>query len=202
MVPLSLYRQHVERWKDCKKCSLCHVRQHVVISKGVVPCDVLFVGEAPGQSEDVGGFPFEGPAGKRLDQIIERAFRPYQVPGTEGPIYNSHPWAMTNLVCCLPTDESGSKASQPEQAEIMACSDRLREFIAIAQPRILVCVGDLSKDWIPKIIEQMEPTDFTAAIHLRHIAHPAHILRMPLLQQNQASNHCVNTIRQALEALR
>jgi uracil-DNA glycosylase len=62
----------------------------VVLCRGRLPCDVLFVGEAPGVSEDVLGRPFVGPAGKLLDTIVERA------------LDGQYDCAMTNLVACIP----------------------------------------------------------------------------------------------------
>lgn len=54
----SLYQLHVNRWKDCELCSLCEGRKRVVLSRGTVPADVLFIGEAPWVSEDTIGKPF------------------------------------------------------------------------------------------------------------------------------------------------
>jgi uracil-DNA glycosylase len=70
MTPLQLFRQ---KWSGgCGSCH-CDKATNVVICKGTVPADVLFVGEAPGASEDILGLPFAGPAGKVLDSIITEA---------------------------------------------------------------------------------------------------------------------------------
>lgn len=70
---ISLYSAHVERWKSCQRCALGRTRDKIVLAKGRLPCDVLFVGEAPGESEDVIGLPFVGPAGRLLDEMIRDA---------------------------------------------------------------------------------------------------------------------------------
>ncbi len=69
----SRYALHLAKWHDCTACSLHEHRGRMVFARGKIPCDVLFIGEAPGESEDVLGAPFKGPAGKLLDQIVERA---------------------------------------------------------------------------------------------------------------------------------
>ena len=84
------YQRHREKWKGCERCSLYRGRRSVVLCRGKLPCDVLFVGEAPGVSEDVLGRPFVGPAGKLLDEIVERA------------LDGQYDYAITNLVACIP----------------------------------------------------------------------------------------------------
>ena len=98
-IKLTPYQQHVAKWKNCEQCDLhCH-RKRVVLCRGTVPCKILFVGEAPGASEDVVGKPFMGPAGKLLDSMLEEA------GFNEGPVS----YAMTNLTACIPLDEEHTK---------------------------------------------------------------------------------------------
>lgn len=198
MTSLELLRQHVERWIDCKKCPLHHARNKVVFSRGHIPCDVLFVGEAPGHSEDEKGWPFFGPAGMILDQIVDKAIGQGSCRDFEE--WNEKPtitWAFTNLCCCLPTDESGHKAGQPMAEEILACGGRLREFVQIARPRLLVAVGDLALDWLPKVLSGYEPKVSSAP--LVHIPHPSHLLRMQNFQLQMAAGACVKTIKDAVK---
>lgn len=155
---LSPYRAHVAKWEDCDRCPLCETRRRVVLARGKLPCDILFVGEAPGGSEDVHGQPFIGPAGRLLDHLIQKAIDAAEV---ESPRL-----AFTNLVACLPIHESGK--SDPTASEIKACKDRLVEFVRIASPKRIVAVGSLSSKWLPKLIDR-EP-DVS-------IVHPASILR-------------------------
>ena len=55
---------------SCKKCDLCQTRNNVVFGVGNQSADVMFVGEGPGQQEDLKGEPFVGPAGKLLDDMM------------------------------------------------------------------------------------------------------------------------------------
>lgn len=173
----SVFREHVDRWKDCRLCQLCEKRKRVVIARGSVPADVLFIGEAPGDSEDVVGMPFVGPAGRLLDDIIVASMGDEQ------------DYAMTNLVCCIPKDAGNAKGEPPKDA-ILACRPRLLEFVDICHPKIIVRVGQLSQRWVP----QVDDVPQTA------ITHPAAILRMEPVQKPLAIKRCVVAIRDAVDA--
>jgi DNA polymerase len=144
---------------------------------------VLFVGEAPGQSEDVIGLPFVGPAGKLLDEIIDQ--------GLDG----QYDYALTNLVCCIPLDENGSKVTEPPKEAILACSDRLQEFVTICRPKVIVCVGSLSAKWIEKNFGYRISNLFVS------ITHPAAILRMDVSQRGLAIQRAVVTLQDSVEEL-
>src|SRR5260370_28208053 len=119
MTPFQL---HVQRWQDCQACQLHKVRSRTVFCRGQLPCDLLFVGEAPGPSEDSTGLPFDGPAGRLLDNIIAQVW----------VLLSSPPMrvAFTNLVLCIPLEEEGSaKFSEPPDECVEACKPRLSEFI-------------------------------------------------------------------------
>ena len=178
---LTLWQSHVEKWKECTRCSLCKTRKHVVLARGKVPADVLIVGEAPGVSEDVLGRPFVGPAGKLLDEIVERA------------LDGQYDYALTNLVACIPLGEDGSKTGEPPEESIEACRPRLRELFQIARPRLTVLVGKLAtKHAKPSVYLKKEAL-------CCDIIHPAAILRMDVSQQGLAMQRCVATIEAALD---
>jgi uracil-DNA glycosylase family 4 len=174
---MSAWTEHVARWKDCTDCPLCQQRDRIVLARGSVPCDVLFIGEAPGASEDALGQPFVGPAGKLLDQIIERALPP------------TVRYALTNLVCCFPADAKARGENEPEVPEIEACRPRLVEFVNICQPRLIVCVGQLAARHVPR----------AATTRYCEVVHPAAMKRMPLAQQGMAAQKAVVIIRCAVE---
>lgn len=173
------WQLHVERWSECQDCILCTQRDRIVLARGKVPCDVLLIGEAPGDSENVIGQPFVGPAGKLLDQIVERS-----VPPTLRV-------AMTNLVACFPKEAKEIGTNEPEDAEILACRRRLTEFIAICRPRLTVTVGKLADQWLPPDERERRSTVT--------IVHPAAVLRMPLAQQGFAVQKCIVVIATAVE---
>ena len=62
-----------ENVKICKKCNLCTTRKNAVPGKGKHDSELIFVGEAPGKSEDLRGEPFVGAAGKKLNIALKNA---------------------------------------------------------------------------------------------------------------------------------
>ena len=69
-LPLEIIQEKV---KTCEKCDLCITRKNAVPGKGNQNADVIFIGEAPGKSEDRYGEPFIGTAGKKLDDALKNA---------------------------------------------------------------------------------------------------------------------------------
>lgn len=172
------YQKHVARWRKCTACPLATRRSKVVFTRGTLPCDVLFVGEAPGASEDVLGRPFVGPAGKLLDVILERA-----LPA-------ACRYAITNLVGCMPKDETNEKGEPPEEA-IKACRPKLQELLALARPKAVVCVGSLARKHTPEV----------RGTKRAELIHPAAILRMDVSQQGLAVQRCVVTLQNLCDDL-
>ena len=203
---ISLYQKHVQRWTGCTDCLLSECRGKMVFARGTVPCDVLFIGEAPGESENVIGKPFVGPAGKLLDAIIESAFPKRWVDDATDPqgamaeVVNGAPakfsHALTNLTCCIPRQWDGSKAGEPEPQEIVACQPRLAEFVGLCRPKMIVCVGKLAALWVPRL-----PPMVMAGIKVIDVAHPAHILRANAAQRPLMVQRVVVTLANALEEL-
>lgn len=196
------YKEHVARWQDCTVCSLHLCRRKVVMARGVLPCEVVFVGEAPGESEDVLGRPFVGPAGHLQDEIIERAFFGFA----------DLRWSFTNLVCCIPRDDDGGKATEPDKVHIKACSSRLREFMWLARPRLVVLVGSLAKKSIlgqAVFSYNKHPHDADDSLWLpqneflrfAEIQHPAYILRSNMAQRSLLVQRAVVTLQNAVEEL-
>lgn len=163
----SPFRLHVDKWTACTACPLCKRRKKVVIARGKVPCDVLFIGEAPGQSEDVLGVPFVGPAGQLLDQIVEKASRGF-------PEYRL---CYTNLIACIPRDESWKKITEPPKESVTACLPRLEEFVAICKPKVIVMVGSVASNFIPKFFGYDHADAFVS------VDHPAYIIRSNPIQR-------------------
>lgn len=162
---MSKWLEHLEKWRECDLCPLSEGRFNIVLARGELPCDVMFIGEAPGASEDVLGRPFVGPAGKLLDDIIREA------SGGSPPRY-----CMTNLVACIPLGEDGSKTKEPPKVAIDACRDRLNEFIEIAEPQEIVYVGKMA----------YKHGDYEGV----EITHPAAILRADESQKNLLIKRC------------
>lgn len=109
----------------CVRCGLARERTNVVFGEGVLKARIIFVGEGPGQQEDLQGRPFVGRAGQLLDKMLEAIG------------LSRHTNAMIcNIVKCRPP---GNRT--PTTAEGEACLPWLRGQVAIVQPVILVCLG-------------------------------------------------------------
>lgn len=171
---MTRYELHVSNWKYCTLCELAERRNRIVLFKGSIPADVLFIGEAPGESENVLGRPFAGPAGKLLDKIVDDA-----LGGREVRI------GYTNLVACIPYDEDGIKTAEPKKECIKSCFPRLLELVGIVRPRLIVNVGALSKKYVYGQ-SMFDPVDWIPEdefIRFLDIIHPAAILRANVANQ-------------------
>ena len=168
LTPYERFKKHVADWRDCRKCILHNQRSRIVLARGKLPCDILFVGDAPGDSEDVLGLPFIGPSGKLLDDMIARAF----------PIEPAARIAFTNLVACYSREAKTTGDHQPPREAIKACRDRLAQLCNIAQPKLIIRVG------------QLATTNFNwgwadgTTVKVADITHPATILRANQVQQS------------------
>ena len=113
---------------SCRKCPLCQERTNVVFGVGPKNAEVLFIGEGPGENEDLQGEPFVGRAGKLLDEMLEII----DLSRTKN-VY------IANMVKCRPP-----KNRDPLNTEQDACIDWLRNQVALLQPKIIVCLGRIS----------------------------------------------------------
>jgi uracil-DNA glycosylase family 4 len=145
------------KWLTCKRCALHHTRRKVVIGRGTIPCDVLFIGEAPGKSEDFLGIPFCGPTKRIMESGIARAAT---LAAWSPSVY------YTNVLACRPCDTARGPNRVPTSDEAWACRDRLMDVIAATTPRRIVLVGDTAERFYRN-----------AFPHAAHIAHPAFLLR-------------------------
>ena len=112
---------------QCTNCSLCSGRNHVVFGVGNRNASVLFVGEGPGEQEDLQGEPFVGPAGKLLDDMLSI------IDLDRSKVY------IANIVKCRPPHNR-----DPLDEEQNACIGYLRNQVALIQPKIIVCLGRIA----------------------------------------------------------
>lgn len=123
---------HVDFWKDCERCSIgTWAKEHVFVS-GQLPCDILFIGEGPGRTENRVGRPFAGKAGLELSRWID-------VARSNTP--NQWSYALTNTVSCRPCDTRWGSNRVPSTHEIENCSSRLSKTVELASPRGIVLCG-------------------------------------------------------------
>lgn len=113
-----------EQCLSCAKCGLCQTRTNVVFGVGPHDTDVMFVGEGPGEQEDLQGEPFVGAAGKLLDDMLSIID------------LGRHNCYIANIVKCRPP-----RNRDPEEDEQNACIDYLRNQVALIRPKIIVCLG-------------------------------------------------------------
>jgi len=115
----------------CKACPLWQTGTQTVFGEGAAKADVVFVGEQPGDREDLEGRPFVGPAGRLLDQALEEA----GIDRTQ--VY------VTNVVKHFKWKPQGKRRihQKPNWREIAACRPWLDAEVAVLKPRVLVCLG-------------------------------------------------------------
>jgi len=148
----------------CKNCALCETRNHVVFGVGRKNADVMFIGEGPGEQEDLQGEPFVGPAGKLLDDMISIIDLDRQ---------NSY---IANIVKCRPP-----RNRDPLEIEQDACIDYLRNQVALIQPKIIVCLGRIAAKRLIdpefRITRQHGTWVQKGGIWMTAIYHPSALLR-------------------------
>jgi DNA polymerase len=110
--------------RGCPLCKLSRTRRNAVPGEGQLSARVLFVGEAPGRSEDEKGRPFVGAAGKILDELLRKA-----------GIERSRVF-ITNVVKCRPP---GNRI--PEEDEVSACTAYLERQLDLIQPKVICVLG-------------------------------------------------------------
>lgn len=113
--------------QDCRNCSLCQTRHNVVFGVGNSDSKLLLVGEGPGEQEDLQGFPFVGPAGMLLDDMLSIID------------VNRRSCYIANIVKCRPP-----RNRDPLETEQDACIAYLRNQVALIRPKIIVCLGRIA----------------------------------------------------------
>jgi uracil-DNA glycosylase family protein len=117
--------------EGCRACHLYKGATQTVFGEGPRKAGVMFVGEQPGDAEDLAGHPFVGPAGKLLDRALDEA-------GIDRKLVY-----VTNVVKHFKWEPRGKRRihAKPNGAEIAACRPWLETEIALVRPRVLVCLG-------------------------------------------------------------
>ena len=123
--------QDIEELKEvcnnCKRCKLSTNRTNVVFADGNIEAELMFIGEGPGADEDAQGVPFVGKAG----QLMNRAFEAIGIDRKK--VY------IANIVKCRPPGNRN-----PEQDEVNACLDYLRNQVIIVKPKVVVLLGNVA----------------------------------------------------------
>lgn len=153
--------------ENCTACALSETRTNVVFGVGNPDAEILFVGEAPGENEDLQGEPFVGRGGKLLDLYLNGI----------GLDRNSNIY-IANILKCRPPQNRDPKPEEQEK-----CLPYLRELVKIMKPKIIVCVGRISaqviisKDF--KVTKEHGIFYEKKGMLLMGTFHPAALLRDP-----------------------
>ncbi len=166
-----------EEIRRCVRCPLHRSRKNAVPGEGNKKSVVMFIGEAPGATEDEMGRPFVGAAGKLLTMIME------SVGISREGVY------ITNVVKCRPP---GNR--EPKDDEIEACSIFLKSQIALLKPKLIVTLGNIAgktvfsmgkREWVGVMKMRGKRYELTIQgiqIHVIPTLHPAAALYNPQLR--------------------
>lgn len=151
----------------CTRCGLCQARTQAVPGEGNGDGpDILFVGEGPGEEEDLQGRPFVGKAGQLLDKMIDAMG------------YGRNEVYIANVVKCRPPDNR-----KPQREEMEMCMPYLRQQIRLIRPKVIVGLGGTAMEGLlgkPVGITRMRGIwqDYDG-IKLMPTFHPSYLLRDP-----------------------
>ena len=152
--------------QQCQKCSLGQTRTNLVFGDGSREAEVLFVGEGPGEQEDLSGVPFVGRGGKLLDDMLGA------IGLDRRNIY------IANIVKCRPPHNR-----DPLTVEEDACIGYLRNQVALLRPKIIVCLGRIAAQRIIggdfKISQDHGKWQEKSGVLMMALYHPAALLRDP-----------------------
>ncbi|MCL2773241.1 MAG: uracil-DNA glycosylase [Oscillospiraceae bacterium] len=160
------WKELLEVCLNCKKCGLYKTRTNLVFGKGSHSAKIMFIGEAPGETEDREGLPFVGRAGKLLDKYM------YYFDFNLENVY------IANMLKCRPPNNR-----DPQESEQDSCIDYLRLQTKLLNPKIIVCLGRISAMRIIKpdfrISSEHGKWFRKGEIHMTAVYHPSALLRDP-----------------------
>jgi uracil-DNA glycosylase len=159
---------------DSHECPLKDVRTKLVFGAGNANADLMFVGEAPGATEDQQGLPFVGRAGQLLNQMLE------EIGLARSDVF------ITNVICCRPP---GNRDPLPE--EIDACKPYLYKKIQLIEPKVICTLGNFATKLltgnptgITKVHGRPQEREVGGrAVQLFPLFHPAAALRTDAVKQ-------------------
>lgn len=175
-----------EKCATCHACTLGETRTNCVFGTGNPNADLMFVGEAPGEQEDLSGTPFVGRAGQLLDKFL------YAVDIPRENVY------IANILKCRPP-----KNRDPLPAEEDACIGFLREQVRLIRPKIIVCLGRISAMRLIKpdfkITKEHGQWFEKGQFLMTAVYHPALLLRDPRRKEEMLVD--MKAIKEKLDSL-
>ena len=173
--------------KNCRKCALADTRTNVVFGVGNPQAEVMFIGEGPGEQEDLTGEPFVGRAGKLLDEMLSII-----------DLDRNKNIYIGNMVKCRPP---GNR--DPLNTEQDACIDYLRNQVALIKPKIIVCLGRIAAMRLIKpdfrITKEHGQWFERGRFLITAVYHPAALLRDPRKKEEMLTD--MQNIRAKLEEM-
>ncbi len=152
---------------DCQRCKLAGGRRSIVFGVGNSDARLMFVGEAPGEEEDLQGLPFVGKAGQLLDKILGAG-----MGLSREEVY------IANVVKCRPP-----KNRNPQPDEIVACEPFLLKQVELVKPEVIVTLGAFATQVMLRnrvaISKQRGRWQDYHGVALMPTFHPAYLLRSP-----------------------
>ena len=152
---------------NCHRCKLYSGRTNVVIGDGNKNADIMFIGEGPGQQEDLQGLPFVGPAGQLFNKMLN------SIGLDRKKVY------ICNVVKCRPPYNR-----DPEDDEKQACLPLLRAQVSLVKPKIIVCLGRIAGNVVMhpnfRITKEHGVWEERKGYWLSATYHPSALLRDPL----------------------
>jgi uracil-DNA glycosylase len=187
-----------EAAKGCRACDLWKTGTQTVFGEGSPHAKVVFVGEQPGDKEDLAGRPFVGPAGWLLDKCL-----------TEAGIDRNEVY-VTNVVKHFKWEPRGKRRihKKPNSLEIAACRPWLEAELAVTKPQVVVCLGaTAAQALLGKSFKVTQHRgEFVAselAPYVTATVHPSSILRAPDDEtRHEEMRKLVQDLRKIAEVLR
>lgn len=156
-----------EKLGVCTRCDLSETRRHIVFGEGNPEARIMFIGEAPGAVEDETGRPFVGPAGRLLNDIIEKA-----MGLSRSEVY------IANILKCRPP---GNRDPQPEEVE--QCIGFLKQQIMEIKPEVVIALGRIAAQTLLETATPISSLRGTfkeyLGIALMPTFHPSYLLQNP-----------------------
>jgi uracil-DNA glycosylase family protein len=167
-------RELPEAVNACRRCTLWKTATQGVPGEGKAPNELMLVGEAPGDSEDLQGRPFVGPAGAMLDRALEEAGMDRQ------SVY------VTNAVKHFKFEPRGKRRLhvKPNAAELQACHWWLEQEMRLVSPKLVIALGaTAARALLGRVVTIAQtrgsPIQLNDTTHLWVTIHPSFLLRIP-----------------------
>jgi DNA polymerase len=184
---------------EALRCTACPLYRHAtqtVFGEGPAEAQIMFVGEQPGDQEDLAGRPFVGPAG----QLFDRALAEARI--TRSDVY------VTNAVKHFKFEPRGKRRihKTPAQQEIEACRGWLEREIELVRPRLIVALGGTAANAVlgrptPVQRNRGKLMNVSGETQVMITVHPSYLLRVPEAQQAEEYRRFVDDLKLVTSAL-